>query len=223
MVGQRWDTLIDHWSMPSGPQWWAETNERSSHPRASSTRSSGSTTSVSPPGSMTTFPRSSSAGPGYDNWLVWRARHTPIPIVDASLAVTAVHQRHDYAQYGGTKNHVWTEDAQRNADLIGDRRRLYTIGHATHRLDGAASCPPGARSTPWLAHTLIAGDRFDRHGATQGRSGRELVQRMTTPLRRRQQGRLVGVTRSGSQRGGARRRPSRRHIPTIAPVHQLRL
>ena len=34
--------------------------------------------------------------PGYDNWLIWRARRSRIPVIDATKELTAVHQNHDY-------------------------------------------------------------------------------------------------------------------------------
>jgi hypothetical protein len=41
--------------------------------------------------------------PGWDSWLVWRARHTRTPLIDATSAITAVHQAHGYAHVpGGT-------------------------------------------------------------------------------------------------------------------------
>lgn len=37
----------------------------------------------------------------FDNWLVWRARELGAAVVDATPAVTAIHQRHDYAHVSG--------------------------------------------------------------------------------------------------------------------------
>jgi hypothetical protein len=37
----------------------------------------------------------------FDNWLVWRARELGAAVVDATAAVTAIHQRHDYAHVSG--------------------------------------------------------------------------------------------------------------------------
>ena len=34
--------------------------------------------------------------PGYDNWLIWRARRSRIPVIDATKELIAVHQNHDY-------------------------------------------------------------------------------------------------------------------------------
>lgn len=37
----------------------------------------------------------------FDNWLVWTARELGAAVVDATPAVTAIHQRHDYAHVSG--------------------------------------------------------------------------------------------------------------------------
>jgi hypothetical protein len=70
----------------------------------------------------------------FDNWLVWRARQFAV-VVDASDAVVAVHQRHDYAHLaGGFREAHFGAEADRNLELAGGKRHLYTIHDASHRL-----------------------------------------------------------------------------------------
>lgn len=70
----------------------------------------------------------------FDNWLVWRGRERGI-VVDASRAVVAVHQRHDYGHVrGGLDEAHFGVEAERNLDLAGGKRHLYTIHDASHRL-----------------------------------------------------------------------------------------
>ena len=74
----------------------------------------------------------------FDNWLVWRARQRAA-VVDATKAVVAVHQRHDYGHVGGGLEEAhFGPEAAANAALAGDRT-AYTIYDASHRLrpDGA--------------------------------------------------------------------------------------
>jgi hypothetical protein len=188
LVGQRWDAEIEGLVEARGPAWWAETKALA--------LSRGRLDSflwidyfAFPRGQYPDLPPFVIGRPGYDNWLVWHTRARAIPVVDTSLAITAIHQHHTYAQYGGSKIHVWTDDAQRNADLIGDRRRLYTIGHATHRLDGRGVVPArGAKYTLARIYTR-ARPAIDSTANVRHRMGldAELVQRLATPLRRRQQ------------------------------------
>jgi len=73
--------------------------------------------------------------PGYDNWLIWRARSLGIPVVDASHDVVAVHQNHDYSHHAGGEKGVWEgEEARWNAALLGHWRHFCTVEDATHRL-----------------------------------------------------------------------------------------
>jgi hypothetical protein len=70
----------------------------------------------------------------FDNWLVWRARERG-PVVDATRAVVAVHQRHDYAHVaGGFEEAHFGGEALRNEELAGGSGRIYTIFDASHRL-----------------------------------------------------------------------------------------
>ena len=34
--------------------------------------------------------------PGYDNWLIWKARRTFVPIIDATNSIQVIHQNHHY-------------------------------------------------------------------------------------------------------------------------------
>jgi hypothetical protein len=70
----------------------------------------------------------------FDNWLVWRARERGL-VLDASRAVLAVHQHHDYSHIpGGFREAHFGEEADRNLELAGGKRHLYTINDASHRL-----------------------------------------------------------------------------------------
>jgi hypothetical protein len=72
---------------------------------------------------------------GFDNWLLWRARSQRVPVVDASGAVLAVHQRHDYSHHPAGQKGVWEgAEAQENQALMGGWHHCYTLADATHRL-----------------------------------------------------------------------------------------
>jgi len=71
----------------------------------------------------------------WDNWLVWKALDSGLPVIDASRAVMAVHQNHDYSYHPQGKAGVWSgEEAGRNAQLAGGWRHLRTIADATELL-----------------------------------------------------------------------------------------
>jgi len=92
----------------------------------------------------------------WDQWLVWKARTSGAAVVDASEAVMAVHQNHDYGYHPSGKTGVWNDElSQRNYRLTGGRWHLRTIDDATHVLG-----PDGLRANPKQARR--AAERFFR-------------------------------------------------------------
>jgi hypothetical protein len=70
----------------------------------------------------------------FDNWLVWQARRRG-SVVDATRAVVAVHQSHDYAHVsGGLEEAHFGGEAIRNEALARRDGRIYTIFDASHRM-----------------------------------------------------------------------------------------
>jgi hypothetical protein len=75
----------------------------------------------------------------WDNWLIWFARDSGTPVVDASAMVRAIHQNHDYGYHPQGKLGVWNdEQARRNFQLAGGWGHLRNIADATEvlSLDG---------------------------------------------------------------------------------------
>jgi hypothetical protein len=80
----------------------------------------------------------------WDNWLVWKARSAGLSVVDASEAVMAIHQNHDYGYHAGGRKGVWGDElAMRNLALAGGRWQLCTIDDASHLLG-----PDGLHENP---------------------------------------------------------------------------
>jgi hypothetical protein len=199
LVGQRWDLLLDE-DLPGGPAmsvgeraaWGAEMRGRA--------RRDGTLNSPLwvdwfgfPTGQYESLPACAVGRPGYDHWLVWHTLRRGIPVVDASDAVTAIHQHHDYS-HGGTKGDVWHgPDAQRNLELIEGRAHMRMIGNATHRLDASLRLGP-ARG---LKYTL---SRLHRHAAP--------LLEHTAPWRHR-----WGIDAEALQRVSAARRRARPEAP----------
>jgi hypothetical protein len=81
------------------------------------------------------MPRFAVGRPGWDNWLIWRARQLSVPVVDATAVVTALHQEHGYAHVPGGPGSTWEgPEADANLALLGRRERRYGIYDATHVL-----------------------------------------------------------------------------------------
>lgn len=61
----------------------------------------------------------------YDNWFVYHAKQQDLPVIDATSAVTAVHQNHDYGHVaGGNRGQAYVrgEESRRNKALAGGMR-----------------------------------------------------------------------------------------------------
>jgi hypothetical protein len=92
----------------------------------------------------------------WDNWLLWKALDSKVPVVDASEAVLAVHQNHDYSYHPQGKKGVWEgAESQRNLELAGGSGRMRTISHATYRLTA-----DGQFQGTWLRRTKFETERF---------------------------------------------------------------
>ena len=75
----------------------------------------------------------------FDNWMIWKARQLA-PVIDATRAVIAIHQPHDYEHLSGGKNEAYYgPEAKHNLELAGGKRRLYTLHDASHRMDADLS------------------------------------------------------------------------------------
>jgi hypothetical protein len=78
----------------------------------------------------------------WDNWMVWKALEMGKPVVDATRAVLAVHQNHDYGHHPQGKPGVWHgAEAGANYKLAGGWKHMRTIADATEvlRPDGLKS------------------------------------------------------------------------------------
>jgi hypothetical protein len=88
----------------------------------------------------------------WDNWLVWKAISAKIPVIDASQAVLAVHQNHDYAHHPQATKGVWFGEEQRqNFQLIGGHGHLRTIANAPILLTPAGFAPNRLRQVKYWA------------------------------------------------------------------------
>lgn len=88
---------------------------------------------VFPKGLFPSFPPFAIGRPAWDNWFLWKARHSNAALVDASRVVFAVHQNHDYAHDPqGWKGVSLGEDAERNRKLANGN--YCTLQDATHKV-----------------------------------------------------------------------------------------
>jgi hypothetical protein len=71
----------------------------------------------------------------WDNWFLYHARARGATLVDATAAVTVIHQNHDYSHLAGGKPTAYKgAEVQRNKQLAGGMDHYFTLRDATHQL-----------------------------------------------------------------------------------------
>jgi len=71
----------------------------------------------------------------WDHWLVWKARHERVAVIDVTPSAMCVHQNHNYGYHPSGVKGVHTDvQAKRNFELAGNGKHLLTIDDATHLL-----------------------------------------------------------------------------------------
>jgi len=142
MVGQRWDIdLKEPWDF--GQPDWEERLRRYVidcgvlHPPG------GSDYFVFPrDGAIGKFPPLAVGRPGWDNWFIYSARKLGIPVVDASRAVTPIHQNHDYSHVPNRKGETYEgPEGDWNLSLIGGYDYAFLLLDATHIMTSRALFP----------------------------------------------------------------------------------
>jgi hypothetical protein len=134
MVGQRWDLNITEPLNFEAVEWEQELRKRIAgngaiHPPT------GIDYFVFPKGTMGKLPPFAVGRPGWDNWLILRARALGIPVIDATRVATVVHQNHDYSHVKQATDNFWEgPEAQRNRELADGWRYIFTIRDSTHLL-----------------------------------------------------------------------------------------
>jgi hypothetical protein len=73
--------------------------------------------------------------PGWDNWLIYHARQLRVRVIDATKAVTVIHQNHGYSHVPNPRDDGWEgPEADWNRHLIGSHEHIFTLLDATHLL-----------------------------------------------------------------------------------------
>ncbi len=81
---------------------------------------------------------------GWDNWMIFHARQEHMPVVDASSAITVVHQEHSYAHLPGGQPHYRHPESIRNIELAGGLETMFRLRDADWML-----LPSGLERKSW--------------------------------------------------------------------------
>jgi hypothetical protein len=139
VVGQRWDLDLEQ-ALDFSPGWDARLmadvkNRGRLHPPG------GSDYFIFPRNCFTDLPTFAIGRAGWDNWMFYHARMQHWPVVDATEAVTIIHQDHDYSHLPGGQPHYQMPESFENIHLAGGRRTIFTLLDADYRLSGGKLQP----------------------------------------------------------------------------------
>jgi len=131
----------------------------------------------------------------WDNWLLWFAGHRGAALVDASPAVMAIHQNHDYGYHPQGRTGVWNDElARRNFALAGGYKHLRSMQNSTHELTlsrlrkrtiferGWKSARAGWRNRVW--HPVLDRTRMVRQALGLRRGASALSRRDSDPTKK---------------------------------------
>jgi hypothetical protein len=69
---------------------------------------------------------------GWDNWMIYRTRILHWPAIDASQAITVIHQNHDYSHLPGNRPPYRLPETLKNIRLAGGRRTILLLTDTDH-------------------------------------------------------------------------------------------
>ncbi len=133
ITGQRFDLTREAEFSLETPDWSAALTELTAAGRGQLHGPSGMDYFIFPKWLWKSLPPLVIGRIGYDNALIAHAIRHGIPVVDATDAIPAVHQYHDYLHLGAREN-----DKRRDPD-VRQNLRLHRVGHS----------PPDMSDAPW--------------------------------------------------------------------------
>jgi len=134
MVGRRWNLDVKE-PFDFARADWAETLRRYAKERGELGSQYYIDYFVFPKGLFQNIPPFAVGRPGFDNWLLWKARSLGACLVDASDSVMAIHQNHDYGHHPDGRAGVYQgPEAKHNRQLMEGPHHFFTLEDASHRL-----------------------------------------------------------------------------------------
>jgi hypothetical protein len=134
MIARRWNVDLDYeWAF--APGWEAELGRYARERGRLEAPYGGVDLFVFPRGMWRHLPPFAIGRNRWDSGLIYQARASRIPVVDATDRVTCVHPNHDYSHHPGSTAGVYKgPEAVRNEMLLGGPEFIFSALNATHVL-----------------------------------------------------------------------------------------
>ncbi len=72
---------------------------------------------------------------GWDNWMIYHAIQSGYMVIDATNAINAYHQNHDYPNYNKGIERKTNPEALKNIEVLGGKNKTYTTEDANWKFD----------------------------------------------------------------------------------------
>ncbi|MDW8279318.1 MAG: hypothetical protein RMJ85_14965 [Anaerolineales bacterium] len=119
LMGQRWDLDVTE-SLDFSPGWQERLRERVRR-QGTLHRPAGSDYFLFPARCFVEIPPFVIGRAGWDNWMIYHARKSGFPAIDATHDVMIIHQNHDYSHLPGGRPHYKHPETELNIRLAGGR------------------------------------------------------------------------------------------------------
>lgn len=128
IVGRRWDLDVRE-LLPFGSGWQSTLRARvKQHGKLHS--ATGSDYFVYPRQMFADMPPFALGRAGWDNWMIYAGRVTHIPVINATGAITIIHQEHDYSHLPGGQPHYRLPESKKNVALAGGNATVFSLRDA---------------------------------------------------------------------------------------------
>lgn len=134
LIGRRWDAPVaDPLDIKPG---WHEQFLPQTLKTAKLHRAAGSDYFVFPRSLYTDIPAFAVGRAGWDNWMIYHGRCEHMAVIDATDAITVIHQNHDFSHFVDGKIHRLQPESAENLKLAGGRYAMFTIHDVNFKLVG---------------------------------------------------------------------------------------
>lgn len=131
LVGQRWDLDLENLLDFNDPDWEIQLRKNVKE-NGSLHESCGIDYFVFSRGLYHEIPSFAIGRPGWDNWMIYRARSVKALVIDGTKVITVVHQNHDYSHLRVGEAGKWKgPEAKQNIEILMSGDYAFEIGHAT--------------------------------------------------------------------------------------------
>lgn len=150
LTGQRWNLDVEEAIDFNNPDWENQLRSRI----AQSGRPEGPQAMdyfVFPHGIYQELPPFAIGRVYWDNWLLYKAMSADVPVIDATTAIMAIHQNHDYNHHPQGRDGIWQgAEAANNEKLVGGRDYAFFMLDLVNWL----MTPQGLQKPQWTQQRL---------------------------------------------------------------------